>query len=1071
MDIIRAALNKPTAVIAVVIVIIISGLLALLRIPIQLIPDVDKPVIIINTIWPGASPAEIEREITIPQEEKLKGLDGLTRLISRSQYGESEIEMEFAIEQNMQEMLLLVSNRLDQVEDYPAEADKPQLKKSRSEDSAIAWFILTRKEGNTTPIDHYGDLARDVIQDRFERVAGVSRSNVYGGSEKELRITIDPQKMADHQITIADLITIIRRNHIAITSGDVDEAKRRYLVRIEGELNTPDALKNIIIRTIQSDEQTAPQRIRLGDIAQIDYAWKTTYTRIRALGKPAIAINAVRESGSNVITVMEQLRAQVDALNTHVLPQKNLELRQVYDETTYIESAIDLVIQNIYLGGSLAILILLLFLRSLPTTLIAALAIPVSVIGAFVAMAFLGRSLNVISLAGIAFAVGMVVDATIVVLDNIFRLRQENKSPHDAAYYGAKNVWAAVFVSALTTVIVFLPLLMSRLEVGQLFRDIAVAISVSVILSLIVSITLVPVIAQRFLVTSPNNDRFSLPRLDAWARQFVQLLIRFTRNVAQNRHKALRVALSITTASLLFSWIMLPKLDYLPEGNRNLIFGILLPPPGYNLETVTTIAQSIEDSIKHLFITESGTEPNPQGPPKMSNFFFVALPSITFMGARSQQPERVKELIPILTGLAFKEPGMYGLVNQPSLFGRGIGQGRSIDITIDGTDINAILQTAQQAAFYTTQALPPQEGTQMRPQPGLELGAPEIQLLPNSIALSDVGMTRIDFANTIRSFHDGVRIEEIVVDGRRIDLTLRAPENSMLYTQNMKALPIVTPAGIVPTSNLATIKMTAGPTEIRRHEQRRSINLQIRPPPKMPLEQAIDILNSNVIAPLEQKGLPPDTNLTIAGTADELTKTWNSMVLDLILALLIVYLAMAVLFENFFYPLIILLTVPVAMAGGVAGLVVLNMFTFQPLDMLTLLGFIILTGIVVNNAILLIHQTLHHMKDDAMPIPKAVETSVRNRIRPIFMSTLTSLFGMIPLVIFPGAGSELYRGLGSVVLGGLALSSILTLMIVPPILSVFVHAIEKTQWDSLSIIMALGRRLKNAWHKTYQRMP
>ena len=1042
MNLIKLAVTKPTAILAVVIVIMISGILALQRIPIQLIPDVTKPIIIVSTIWPGASPAEVEREITIPQEEKLKGLSGLARIISRSQYGESEIELEFAIGQDPQEMLLLVSNRLDQVERYPLEADKPQLKRSRSEDSAIAWFILTRNEGNATPIDHYGDLAKDLIQDRFERVPGVARSNVYGGSEKELRITINPQIMAQHQITIPQLLSTLRSNNIAVTSGDVDEAKRRYLVRIEGELNSPQALESVIVRSVQAGAGLTPQRIRLGDIATIDYTWKTTYTRIRALGKPAIAINATRESGSNVITIMEQLKKQLGDLNENDLEDKQLNLQQVYDETIYIESAIDLVIQNIYVGGALAILILFLFLRSIPTTLIAAISIPVSVVGSFVAMAALGRSLNVISLAGIAFAVGMVVDATIVVLDNIFRLRQGKMNAQDAAYHGAKNVWAAVFVSALTTVIVFLPILLIDLEVGQLFRDIAVAISVSVVLSLFVSITLVPLVAQRLLKGTHLTTPLHLPRLDHLAQRFVQAIIDFTRSVARNRKKALNVALSITVASLLFSWVMLPKLDYLPEGNRNLIFGILLPPPGYNLETVTTIARGIEDSIRHLFVTETGPEPTDEGLPKMSNFFFVALPSLTFMGARSQEPSRVKELIPLLSALAFAEPGMFGLINQPSLFGRGIGQGRAVDINISGSAIQGILGTAQKAAFLVSQALPFKDGTQMRPQPGLELGAPEIRMMPKSVNLTDIGMTHSDFANTIRSFHDGVRVDEITVDGQQMDLTLRAAEHALQHTQSIQALPIVTPDGIIPAGSLADIVVTAGPTEIRRLEQRRSITLQIRPPPTMPLEQAIDILKTQVITPLKEQGLPPQTSLTIAGTADELTKTWQAIVFDLILALLIVYLAMAVLFENFFYPLIIMLSVPVAMAGGVAGLALLNVFTFQPLDMLTLLGFVILTGIVVNNAILLVHQTLHHIHDEGMSIALAVETSVRNRIRPIFMSTLTSLFGMLPLVLFPGAGSELYRGLGSVVLGGLALSSLLTLLIVPPVLSVFVNAIE-----------------------------
>jgi HAE1 family hydrophobic/amphiphilic exporter-1 len=375
------------------------------------------------------------------------------------------------------------------------------------------------------------------------------------------------------------------------------------------------------------------------------------------------------------------------------------------------------------------------------------------------------------------------------------------------------------------------------------------------------------------------------------------------------------------------------------------------------------------------------------------------------------------------------------------MFGRGIGGGRTVDLDISGADLEQILGVALQAAGLVSEVMPRTEGHQLRPNPGLELGGPEVRLLPDRVRLADAGVSARDLAMTVDAFNDGLRVAEITVDGRQIDLTLLGPKDNREHrehTQGIGSLPVVTSEGLIlPARSLAEVQVTAGPTEIRHLERERTVTLEIRPANSMPLEAALELLRDRVIAPLEAGGLPPGVTLRLSGTADQLTQTWDAVVLDLALAVVIVYLVMAVLFESFVFPLIILISVPVAAAGGIGGLAVLNLFRYQPLDMLTLLGFVILIGIVVNNAILLVHQTLFHVREDGMTAIEAILEATHNRLRPIFMSTLTSVFGMLPLVLFPGAGSELYRGLGSVVIGGLALSALLTLLLIPPLMSLF----------------------------------
>ncbi|MEM7496875.1 MAG: efflux RND transporter permease subunit [Pseudomonadota bacterium] len=1038
MDPIRIAIERPIAVVAAVLMAVMFGVLALTQIPIQLTPDVRKPVIEVETNWPGAAPAEVEREIVNPQEDELRGLEGLETMISRSETGRARINLEFAIGTNMDRALLLVANRLDRVTGYPDEADEPTLDTSGADDNPIAWMILQRVPGNDRPMQQFGDFATDVIKERLERVEGVALVNVFGGVERELQIVIDPERLAQYRLTIPEVVSKLRAESISLSAGDVDEGKRRYVVRAEGELNEVDAVSEVVLRSGGVDAPTGSiaGRVFVRDVATVQFGYKEPTARIRQKGEPSIAINAIRENGANVIATMDGIRAALDDLRATELEREGLTIEQVYDETVYIDGAIELVITNIWIGGLLAAGILLVFLRSPRATLVISLAIPVSIVASFVAMSALGRTLNVISLAGIAFAVGMVVDAAIVVLENIYRLRQQGMPPREAAYQGAAQVWGAILVSALTTVMVFIPILVMELEAGQLFRDIAVAISVSVMLSLVVAVTVLPALSSRLLASRKGAALkiVPVPLIDHFGRLFAWLIRQYARLTVRFRLVGLLAVSAITATAIWGAVTYLPKLEYLPEGNRNLVFGVILPPPGYNLATTTEIAERIESVARPLWEKEDAA---PDEPPAIRHFFFVALRGTTFLGGAAKDGTRVKELIPVLSGPIFSEPGTFGFINQRSLFGRGIGGGRAIELNVSGNSLEEILGVAQRAAGKIAQVFPREEGNQFRPQPGLELGAPEVRLVPNRVRLADAGVTAETLALSIDAYNDGIRIEEITVGAERRDLTLmgRKGFGPDIRTQDIGSFPVVAPNGrIIPVSALAEVQLTAGPTEIRHRERLRTITLEVRPAADLPLETALELMRDEVVAPIEAEGMPADVRFSLSGAADQLTQTWNALQINLLLALVIVYLVMAVLFESFVLPLVILISVPVAGAGGVLGLWVLNQYQPQQLDMLTLLGFVILIGIVVNNAILLVHQSLYHLREEGMGVSDAIEEATRNRIRPIFMSTLTSVFGMLPLVVFPGAGSELYRGLGSVVVGGLSLSAVLTLLLVPPLL-------------------------------------
>lgn len=1037
MDIIRYSIQRPVAVIALVIMAVLFGALALSRIPIQLAPDVRKPIVVVSTIWPGAAPAEVEREIINPQEDAFRGLEGLEMMSSRARTGRASVTLQFQVGADMGDILLLVSNRLDRVGGYPAEAGEPTLDTSGSDDSPIAWVTVSAGDGNTRPLPTYGDFLEDVIKERLERIEGVSVVNVFGGVNQELQILISPEELARFGLTIPQVVQRIRAENISISAGNVDEGKRRYVVRADGKLTTIDAIESVVLRSEQLGQSGVLGRVRLGDVATVQMSHKESTAKLRFRGEAALAFNIIREQGANVISTMSEVKRVLGELEAGPVAAENLVLEQIYDETVYIEGAISLVTQNIWIGGLLAAVILLLFLRSPRATVVISLAIPVSIVATFVAMAATGRTLNVVSLAGIAFAVGMIVDAAIVVLENIYRLREQGKSPTEAAYEGARQVWGAILVSALTTVMVFIPILVMQLEAGQLFRDIAVAISVSVMLSLVVAVTVIPALSSRLLVGSASNLKpMRLPVVDHIGAGFKWLVMSYVKLTVRYRVAGLVMVSGIATGAAFAAWLFLPKLEYLPEGNRNLVFGLLIPPPGYNLETTETIAQRIEAVARPLWEAAPETQ-TAEGQPALSSFFFVATPGNSFVGAATVDDTRVAETIPILSRPIFSEPGTFGFMTQPSLFGRGVGGARTIELNVSGNDLEDILSVAGQAAGIIARLLPRREGHQFRPIPGLELGAPEIRLIPDRLRLADAGLSTDALAATVDAYNDGIRVAEINSGSRRIDLTLKGDAGALgpLRTQDVGSFPVVTPSGrIVPVGELADVRVTAGPTEIRHLERLRTVTLEVRPSDSLPLEAAVELLQDEVVSVIEQRGMPPGVRLSVSGTADQLSQTWTAIQINLLVAMVIVFLVMAILFESFVLPMVVLISVPVAAAGGVAGLAALNLIGTQPLDMLTLLGFVILVGIVVNNAILIVHQSLFLLREEGMAPIDAIEEATRNRIRPIFMSTLTSVFGMLPLVIFPGAGSELYRGLGAVVVGGLSMSAFLTLLTVPPLL-------------------------------------
>jgi len=1022
-----------------VILLTLFGMLSLFRLPIQLTPDVDKPEITVTTTWEGASPQEVEREIIEEQEDKLKSIQSLKKMTSVSTRGKGEITLEFYIGTDLSRALLDTSEKLRQVPEYPENVDEPVVESGATAvQRAIAWFIL-KSDPPREDIATMYDLLNDYVKPILERVPGVSSVNIRGGIEREVHVEIDPVSLASRKLTLAEVRDVLAKRNINVSGGDIEYGKRSYTIRTVGQYETLDSLMNTII--VRDNDRT----VYLRDVAEAKFGYKEQELVVRAQAEPTIAMNATRESGSNVMEVMAGLKRELKKVNETILKPRNLHFEQVYDETEYIQSAIDLVLQNLWIGGTLAILVLLLFLGNIRSTIVIAFAIPISVIGTFLLMVLFGRNLNVISLAGMAFAVGMVVDNSIVVLENIYRHVQMGKTTFEASWEGAKEVWGAVLASTLTTLAVFIPVIFVQEEAGQLFKDIAIAISSAVGLSLLVSVLFIPMFASKIELKEEKNAKRlkkRLKKLHRMAASFQDFVSNTIASINQSYKKRIVVIVGFTGVSILLSILLLPPMSYLPAGNQNLVIGFLITPPGYSKEEFTSMGKKIEAHLRPYWKAElKSKEAKELDAPPIEHFFYVSFGQNVFMGLRSKDPKRVKPLEGVVMKASSQIPGVLSFAFQRSLFERGITGGNSIELEISGDNMEEIKKTGIMLIPEIARSL----GFPRPDPPNFNLGGAEIEIRLDEERASEMGMNVREAGFVVRTMVDGAVIGDFWEGGNKIDLKLISSIGTVKTTEDIEAIPVAVSNGrLVPLSTFARFKRTESPTQINHIEERRAITLVVSPPPGMELSTAMEKLEKGIIGPMRQRRLISDQiETTLAGTADKLTKTRQDLQWNLLLALFITYLLMASLFESFFYPFVIMFSVPLAAVGGIIGLSIVHFFTGQQMDILTMLGFVILIGTVVNNAILIVHQSLNFMRDHDMEPQTAIVESVRTRIRPIFMSASTSVFGMMPLVIFPGAGSELYRGLGSVVIGGLTASTVFTLFVVPSLFSLVLSLREK----------------------------
>ncbi len=1042
----KFAIEKPVIVTVAILIVCLFGVLGILRVPIQMVPDLDVRTVSVRTAWPGATPQDVEKEIVVRQEEFLRRISGLERMVSGSHTGSAEIALEFPLGTDIDAVLIRVNNALAQVPDYPENVDEPRIIASSLSDSPFMFFRIMPLPGNPRGIEMVGmnDFIEDRVSTRIERVPGVASVSFWGGAKRQIKIYVDPIKLAEREITLLDVRNAIRKRNRDVSGGDLDSGKRRYLLRTVGRFDSVGAIEDLVLA------RRGNAFVRLRDVGHAELSTFEVRYHSYANGRPNITMGVRRQVGANVVQTMDGVVAAVQELNQGILRQHGIEMELTSEDVKYVKDAVGVIGTNLVIGATLAIVVLFVFLRSASATLVGAIGLPVCTIAAFLGLLVTGRTINVISLAGVAFAIGMTLDNSIVVLENIYRHMLAGKRRIQAALDGVREVWTAVLASTLTTVFVFVPVVFVQQEAGQLYSDIAVAVSASILISMAVAITVVPAACSRVLrpVAAPGAANV----LYRGGQQVGRFIMWFVTWLMRGVARRLVLIVAVLTASAAIIVYLTPKAEYLPEGEEQKIFAFMFAPPGYNVEEMHSIFKRLDAQ----FVGHVGADPDvfERGESEVPALNFA----VGYAGAQRilYIPEATRrahtaDLVDIVTRKVREYPGLISFASRGSIFSGNLGGTRSINVDISGSDLATVFDTGFQAF---TRARDVFDNPQVRPQPSsLSMGQPLIEIHPDWERAAEIGIDANNLGYTIWAYSDGAYVDEFFMDDDKIDMFLYSTGGAIQRPEDIDDMLLYSPAGgVVPLGAVARVTETVNTETIRRVDGERTITLSIIPPRDVPLEAGVEVVERDLIRAMRTTGaIPPGVQMQVTGASDRLKATREALSGNFVVAILIAYLLLVAIFSHWGYPLIIMTSVPLGISGGLVGLWLLNSLGAalpllglpaiqQPFDMITMLGFLVLIGTVVNNPILIVERAVSNIRARGMSAVDAVVESTRTRLRPIMMSSITTVFGLAPLVFSPGAGVELYRGLGAIVMFGLLFSTLVTLTFIPAVLSLLLQA-------------------------------
>lgn len=1044
MTLSKRAVDKPTTVLILFVILSALGIYSSLQLPIDLLPDMELPYIAVSTTYTNAGPEEVERSVTRILESAVSSVSGLKNMISTSSSGSSLVLLELNYGTNLDTATNEIRDKLDLVKGMlPDDAGSPMILKMDPSMMPVMQYVVT---GNRTP-EELRQYSEDIIQPRLEQVDGVASASISGGREKAIIIDIPRDRLAAYSLTITSIAQMIAAQNVEGSGGSISENDTTYSITTSGEYTSLDDIRNTVVayKTTAGNYGTTAipsvQKILLRDIADVYEGYKSVSSLAYRNGTPCVILSIQKQSGKNSVQTARQVRKQVESIQP-LLPV-DVTLTEEWNTTDIIETSINNIISAVLQGAFLAIVVLFIFLRSLKSTIIIGITIPVSLVITLGLMKFAGFSLNMMTLAGLSLGVGMLVDNSIVILENIYSYRAKGAKPVVAAVLGSQEMIMAITASTLTTICVFLPLVMYNNElgmIGQIFSGLTFTVVFSLVCSLAVAVVLVPVLASKYLKLENIAGRNRTGFLGTIDRSVTRLFDRIDSGYGRAvrwvlHHKLLIIA--VIFVLLVASLMMIPVIGfiYMPEQGSNSVSVSLEMPKGTRLETTDEIIRQLETlvlrdvkGIKSSTVSVGGNSMMGLGG-SSSN---TASLSINLYPSDERQE-----------GWDSDETARNKIRRYFTMFPGAVFSFGSSSTSMGGSDIDIVLKSnsmeqLQAAASDISLALSDYAGDVLTEvSSSMEDGLPQIDIVIDRNKMQDLGLTIYNVSNEIKANVNGTTASRYRDGGNEIDIVVQLPEEDRSRLLDLEQIFVLNSAGQrIPLANFASYEQGESPVSISRENQMRTMHVTAKKQNWRQATTEVQTLVDKIIR--EQVVLGDDVRISYGGSFESLQEGLTQFAIIILMAVILVFAVMASQFESFLDPFIVLFTIPLS----IIGIVAMYLMSGSPLNMITAVGALVLVGIVVNNGIVLVDYT-NLLRKRGYGLEDACVEAARNRLRPILMTTLTTVLGLVPMAFFPGDGSEMTQPIGQTVLGGLTFSTTMTLFLMPTLYYIFNRFREK----------------------------
>ena len=1005
---IRFSIHHPVPTTVLYLILAVIGLVSLSRLPLDLYPAMELPMAVVLTTYEGAGPEEVESHVSRPLEEVVGTVPGVTGVLSSSYEGTSLVVVQFDYGTDMDQAALSVREKVDLVKGYlPDGAGTPSVYKF----DPAALPVLTIGLAGPDDLAELKAIAEDTIKPRLERLEGVASVSVNGGVEREIQVVVDPARLQTFGLSMTNVAQLLAYENLNLPGGEVGEGSVDLLVRTIGQYESLDDIRDLRLGPV-----------RLGDIAEVRDTFADPETKVWIDGRATVSLDVQKQSDGNTVAVASAVKAEMKKIEKDLAGQ--VELRVIADNSRMVTTSLNSIATSGAQGAVLAILVLLFFLRHLPATLAIAVSIPVAIISTFGPIYFTGTTLNIISMGGLSLGVGMMVDNSIVVLENIVRHRQMGKNVAQAAEDGTAEVSLAITASTLTSVVVFLPVVWVTGLAQLFFRELALTITFSLMMSLLTAITLVPMMAPWLLRDRPGQRRIPWivrlsDRIGLWLERLETVYARLLGWALSHRWQVVGIGAAFLAMAVFILGQM--GLEFIPKSDTSEFRITIEVPPGTRLEETQAVAwqavSQIEDlpELRSLYVAVGTTGSAYSLAGGQSHQAFIA-------GTVSRPNERSRSLDEIVEDVRNRLllPGADVSVKATGTIEIG---GNDIEVQIRGEDLEVLEDLANQVMAIVAQ-VPGTRGLSTSVSEGL----PEIQIRVDRAKAARYGLSASQVAAAVQSAVRGQVVTQYRVGGDEYDIRLMATESARRDVNALSQLPVETPLGqTVPLGELADLIRGVGPVAVDREDQMRVVKVT-----GQTYNRDLGGVISDIRARLAKFPLPAGYEIAYGGTYELLEEAMTGLMQTLVFSIALVYLVMAAQFESFLHPFVILFTIPLAMVGAVLALVM----TGRSMDISAMIGLILLAGVVVNNAIVLVDY-INQLRRQGMDRDEAVRITGPRRLRPVLMTTLTTVLGLLPLALGLSEGSELEAPLATVVIGGLTLSTLLTLVVIPVVYTLF----------------------------------